>query len=184
MDDLTIITAENISEARTHIGQNDEKVKNSAQEFVKTPASGKFASAPSFKAFIISVLKEGSLTEYEDKEVKSLGYLTENNEFVSENNIFSNTVTDTAVEVKSVKNKGKYMFKQSHVSGEDVWNGASQDARLLNLAGKTFTTTSVEGRALKLYTVDKMFVASNEAPYIAMLEKNVEPKTYHKFVVQ
>lgn len=167
-----ISTVEEISALRAEIGQSEKKITNSAQEFAKTPERGEFSHIGS---------KEFDIPEVGIRV--SLGLYTKEGEFVSENSIFANTVTDEVVEIKNGSNKGKFMLKQARISGNDVWEANSQNKRLLSLVGKKFTTESVDGKALKAYTPEVMFAADKKATSVTTLKQNTEPKVYHKFMV-
>ena len=172
---LEAATAAALTSLREEAGQTAKKIENSAREFSKTPEQGTFSHVG---------VKEFDIPNIGLK--KSIGLFTENNEFISENTIFSSTVTDEIVMIKNGPNKDKFMLKQKPVSTiESKLHGASRDLRLIELIGKHFKTEKVSGFTLKegSFDVNVMMVKSNTPANHEKLLKLREPKDYYSFTI-
>jgi len=188
-DKIKVTKIEDLSALRAKVGEANglsedkiaEKVANAATEFNSVPEEGTFDHIGE-KEYKLKDENGIEITRY------SIGYYLGKDEktalHVSENTIFAQTVTDEPVKVKSVKNAGKYMLKQTRIS-ESLYSENSQDKRLFALKGKSFKTVKFPGKALKKYEADKMF-APAELTIAEAKEKllaNTEPKTYHVFTL-
>lgn len=175
------INAGTIASLRLEAGQSQKKIENAAQVFASTPETGVFVK-PGVKTF---TLPDG-------REVKSVGYFTGEDEatadFISENSIFARTVlADRPQQIKNGARKGKWMLSQAEVSAKLRKLGNSQDLRMAALAGKSFTTVPVDGRAFKpevfeASNIDTMMFAPTEAAALK-LSKNLEAKRFYEFIV-
>ena len=174
MNEIVIVTTEDLTKLRKTINQSEKKIANSAQEFATIPESGVFSHIGTKEFDIPGVGKR-----------ISLGYFTTDGAFISENAIFASSVSENVVQVKNLENKGLFMLKQERVSPKlfDIAN--SQDKRMLALKGKAFKSTKVDGFQLKdgSYTKDKMFVKTDSAENKKKLLSLREPKTYYAFEI-
>ena len=130
------ITAADIAALRIQAGQSETRQKSAAMEFSRMPKSGIFTK-PVVKEFVI-----------DGKTVKSLGFLTATNDFVSESALIKSNITSDAVQIRNGNRKGKYMLKMERLTDLSKF-GKSQNEQLANLVGKKFETKPQSIRAYK-----------------------------------
>jgi hypothetical protein len=161
-----IVSITEIADIRKSAGQSEKKIANAAQEFNRTPTSGTFSHIGT-KVFTINK------TDY-----TSVGLFLTDGTFISENTIRASDTLKELFIVANGENKGSKMLVQKRLSDLSRF-GASQDAQLVALQGKSFKTTPVKGNVLIEYTKEKLFGSS-----VSELWKNTEPKTLYIFDIE
>ena len=129
-------SASDIAALRIQAGQSESRQKSAAMEFNRIPKSGVFVK-PTIREF-----------EIDGKKVKSIGLLTNTNDFVSENSLTKSNITRDAVQIRNGNRKGKYMLKMERLSDLSEF-GKSQNEQLANLIGKKFETVQKQIRQYK-----------------------------------
>lgn len=133
--EIILVTIDKMGKVRKDAGQKDSKIKSSAQEFTSIPAKGTFSHID-IKEFTVKENKK-------DKIVKSVGIYTTDGVFVSENALNQQNLLSELVKIKNGNRADKFMLKSERLSDLSEF-GASADARLVALQGKSFTTTKKE----------------------------------------
>ena len=134
------ITASDIAALRVEAGQSETRRKNAARVFERIPEKG---------VFVTPMVKEFTLEdEGESRVVKSVGYLTDKGDFVSESALTKSNILSELVQIRTGERKGRYMLRMQRLTDLRKF-GKSQDEQLANLAGKAFSTKPVEIRAYK-----------------------------------
>ncbi len=130
------VTAATIAALRIEAGQSKTRQESAAREISRIPDAGKFVK-PIVKEFII-----------DGKTVKSLGFLTDSNDFVSESALTKANLLKEVVQIKNGNRKGRFMLRMQRLTDLSKF-GKSQNEQLANLIGKKFTTEKCEIRAYK-----------------------------------
>lgn len=135
------ISAATIAALRIEAGQSETRRKNAARIFERVPEKG---------TFVEPIVKEFELEDEsgETRIVKSVGYMTDKGDFVSESALTKSNILPEIVQIKSGARKGRLMLKMQRLTDLRKF-GKSQDEQLANLAGKAFLTKPVEIRAYK-----------------------------------
>lgn len=129
--EIIVVTLDKMGDIRKSAGQTDKKILSSAQEFTVTPESGTFSHV-GVKDFTVD-------DNGKDRVVKSVGIYTTDGIFISENALNQQNLLNELVVIKNGARKDKLMLKSERLS--DLSNfGASADARLVALQGKSFRT--------------------------------------------
>ena len=135
---IVLATMENIDSLRVKAKNSDKRRENAKQEFASTPLSGTFSHV-GVKVFKI----EG--TEY-----PSIGLFLTTGEFISENALNQQGLLEELSEIKNGSRKGKFMLKSERLS-DLTKHGASANARLVNLQGKSYTA---EKKPIRVYKAE------------------------------
>lgn len=138
-------SASDIVALRVEAGQSESRQRSAALEFNRMPKSG---------VFVKPVIRE---FEIDGKKVKSIGLLTNTNDFVSESALTKSNITRDAVQIRNGNRKGKYMLKMERLSDLSEF-GKSQNEQLANLIGKKFETVQKPIRQYK-----QQFLTSSDA---------------------
>ena len=135
------ISAATIAALRIEAGQSETRRKNAARVFERIPEKG---------TFVEPVVKEFTLEDEsgETRVVKSVGYMTDKGDFVSESALTKSNIMPELVQIKSGARKGRLMLRMQRLTDLRKF-GKSQDEQLANLAGHSFTTKPVEIRVYK-----------------------------------
>ena len=172
---LEQLTAEAVSSLRKEAGQSERKITSSAAEFAAVPEIGEFAEI-GMKEFLLN-----------GQKVVSVGLFTTEGFFISENSIFSSSLTGELFQISKTStspNAGKWMLKQERLNPK-LWDLApSADKRLISLVGRRFKTSKVNGLVYKsdvFKDVNNLFVASNTATNLKKLTDRTESKTLYRF---
>lgn len=138
---ITLATMDNIDDLRVKAKNSDKKRENAKQEFASTPLAGTFSHVD-VKVFTIDGV-----------EYPSLGLYLTTGEFVSENALNQQNLLEEFAEIKNGSRKGKFMLKSERLS--DLTKlGASANARLVALQGKSYTAEKMEVRVYKAEFLD------------------------------
>lgn len=173
---LVELTAEAVNSLRKEAGQSEKRITNSAAEFAAIPEIGEFAEI-GMKQF---TLRNG-------QSVMSIGLFTTEGFFISENAIFSSTLTSELFQISknsTSSNAGKWMLRQERLNPK-LWDLApSADKRLIALVGRGFKTSKIDGLVYKsevFKDISNLFVPSNTAGNLKKLTDKTEVKTLYKF---
>lgn len=140
-EQITLATMENIDDIRVKAGNSEKRRKNAAQEFASTPLKGTFSHV-GVKVF-----------EIDGTQYPSIGVYLETGEFISENALNQQNLLEELAEIKNGTRKDKFMLKSERLSDFSKY-GASANARLVNLQGKSYTATKKEIRVYKAEYLD------------------------------
>jgi hypothetical protein len=168
-----ILTANDVSELRRSIKQSETKIANSAREFASVPQSGTFVDIIS-KTFVIDGV-----------ERQSIGLLTDKGDFVSESCLQRSDIIDEPVKIKNGARKGKFMLRMKRLNDLSKF-GRSNDAQLVGLKGKAFTTkktdiTQYKREFLKDATAFDAVCKTTEAALKAVFKNSTEIGTGYIF---
>lgn len=135
------ISAATIAALRIEAGQSETRRKNAARIFERVPENG---------TFVEPVVKEFTLEDEsgETRVVKSVGYMTDKGDFVSESALTKSNILPEIVQIKSGVRKGRLMLRMQRLTDLRKF-GKSADEQLANLAGHSFVSKPVEIRAYK-----------------------------------
>ena len=140
-ESIKLATMETIDDIRVEAGNSDKRRANARQEFASTPLQGTFSHV-GVKVFTI----EG--TEY-----PSIGLFLTTGEFISENALNQQGLLKELSEIKNGSRAKKFMLKSERLSDLTKY-GASANARLVNLQGKSYSAEKVEIRVYKSEFLD------------------------------
>lgn len=140
-EQITLATMENIDDIRVKAGNSDKRRENARQEFASTPLQGTFSHV-GVKVFSIDGV-----------EYPSIGLFLTTGEFISENALNQQSLLDELTEIKNGTRKGKFMLKSERLTDLSKL-GASANARLVNLQGKSYTAEKQEIRVYKSEYLD------------------------------
>ena len=138
---ITLATMDNIDDLRVKAGNSDKKRENAKQEFSSTPLSGTFSHVD-VKVF-----------EIDGTEYPSIGLYLESGEFISENALNQQNLLEELTEIKNGSRAKKFMLKSERLSDLSKL-GASANARLVALQGKSYTAEKMEVRVYKAEFLD------------------------------
>lgn len=138
---IVLATMDNIDDLRVKAGNSDKKRENAKQEFASTPLSGTFSHVD-VKVFSI----DG--TDY-----PSLGLYLTTGEFISENALNQQNLLEEFAEIKNGSRAKRFMLKSERLSDLSKL-GASANARLVALQGKSYTAVKQEVRVYKAEFLD------------------------------
>ncbi len=160
-------TASDIAALRIEAGQSETRRKNAARVFERIPEKG---------IFVKPLVKEFTLEDEsgETRVVKSVGYLTDKGDFVSESALTKSNILPELVQIKTGERKGRLMLRMQRLTDLRKF-GKSQDEQLAGLAGKTFSTKPVEIRVYKAQYLSsaEAFDEVTVVPSSVMQEKEI-----------
>ena len=135
------ISAATIAALRIEAGQSETRRKNAARVFERVPEKG---------TFVEPVVKEFTLEDEsgETRVVKSVGYMTDKGDFVSESALTKSDILPELVQIRTGERKGRYMLRMKRLTDLRKF-GKSADEQLANLAKHSFVSKPVEIRAYK-----------------------------------
>ena len=176
-----IVTLDKMGSIRKSAGQTDKKILTSAQEFTTIPESGIFSHVG---------VKDFTVTDNgKDRVVKSVGIYTEDGTFISENALIQQHLLPELTEIKNGSRKGKLMLKSDRLSDLSKF-GASADARLVALQGKSFSTEKktdtrvYKSEFLDSKEFDKVCQSSNNQTALKAALACTETKTGYIFTIE
>ena len=140
-EQITLATMENIDDIRVKAGNSEKRRKNAAQEFSSTPLSGTFSHV-GVKVF-----------EIDGTQYPSIGLYLTTGEFISENALNQQGLLKEFAEIKNGSRAKQFMLKSERLS-DLTKHGASANARLVALQGKSYTAEKVEIRVYKAEYLD------------------------------
>lgn len=135
---IEVKTLDDLRELRAKLQQSKKKQINADTEFATIPEEGVFDRID---------VKEFILTGNDGKTqtVQSLGIYTKNGEFISENTLTKQHLSEVLTSVKTGTRKGKFILKSERLTNLNKF-GKSLNQQLLNLVNKSFTTEKREIR--------------------------------------
>lgn len=140
-EQITLATMETIDDLRVEAKNSDKRRENAKQEFASTPLAGTFSHV-GVKVFTI-----------DGKEYPSIGLFLTTGEFISENALNQQGLLKELSEIKNGSRAKKFMLKSERLS--DLTKlGASANARLVNLQGKSYTAEKTSIRVYKAVYLD------------------------------
>ena len=173
---IILATMENIDDLRVTAKNSDKRRENAKQEFAGTPLSGTFSHV-GVKVFTI----DG--TEY-----PSLGLYLTTGEFISENALNQQNLLEELTEIKNGSRKGRFMLKSERLSDLSK-HGASANARLVNLQGKSYTAEKLpevrvyKAEYLDAKKFDEVCFGTDTAANLKKAWNSTETKTGYIFTV-
>ena len=141
VDNKEVISVKSVSdlvELREQLKQSKKKQDNANMEFTSIPEEGVFHRIG---------VKEFTLKDDDGKSttVKSLGIFTKNGEFISENTLTKQNLGEVLTSVKTGARKGLFILKSDRLTSLNKF-GATLNAQMLKLQGKSFTTVKKDIR--------------------------------------
>ena len=181
------ISAATIAALRIEAGQSETRRKNAARVFERVPEKG---------TFVEPVVKEFTLENEsgETRVVKSVGYMTDKGDFVSESALTKSDILPELVQIRTGERKGRYMLRMKRLTDLRKF-GKSQDEQLANLAKHSFVSKPVEIRAYKAQylesaetfdevTVDAGAVTPESEETVKKLLSCTEAATGYEFIIK
>lgn len=152
MNDIIVITAEEVVNLYKGIGKSEKQIDSLTFEASETPLSG------TIKRLITEP------AEYQGNKYFTYEVVDDNGKVIgtmSINRLFDSLVEkDNVIVVANGENKGKGMLKSIRLSQTNHL-GKSRAEQIANFVGRKYTAERVTGRVIDKYTPDHLFVPAN-----------------------